>query len=155
MMRPTPSDILLAQDPGMAPYPASGVWVPATHTALPPHHTATFYYHLTTCLVLSNTCCPLWVWNSLFRADLSTWFAWVGSNTDRIRLPPRRWAVKVAFVDQWWREIGVRSDCAQGKCYWATRQLGPVLRTKRNQDKPWGDQARSQMQSRRGWPQQA
>lgn len=39
--------------------------------------------------------------------------------------------------------------------HWATRQLGPVLRTKRNQGESSGDQARSQTQSRRGQPQQA
>lgn len=39
--------------------------------------------------------------------------------------------------------------------HWATRQLGPVLTTKRNQGEPWGDQARSQTQSRRGQLQQA
>lgn len=31
------------------------------------------------------------------------------------------------------------SGCAQGKCHWATRQLGPVLTTKRNQGEPWGE----------------
>lgn len=108
----------------------------------------------TVCLVLPNTCCLLWDWNSLFRAGLSTWFPWVGSNTDYI-CPAQEVSSKIALVDEWWEEIGMGSDCAQGKCYWATRQLGPVLITKRNQGEPWGVQARSQRQSRRGWPQQA
>lgn len=71
----------------------------------------------------------------LFRAGLRTWFPWVGSNIDCI-CPAQEVSSKIALVDEWWEEIGMGSDCAQGKCYWATRQLGSVLITKRNQGEP-------------------
>ena len=39
---------------------------------------------------------------------------------------------------------------AQGNCFWAMKQLGPVLRTKRNQDGPQRNQETGNMQVRKG-----